>query len=106
MFHLESTEQGEGEGKRGERTDPAIFNSLLPTLSVLADTNNDVEPIITSVQALAMSLRTIANEGEGIIFEVVVKFSKRPVAAFIDDFVCSRKVEGLDTARVEGLGQC
>ena len=50
-----------------------------------------------------MALRAIADEGEGVVFEVVVKLGKRPVAALVDDLVRARKVESLDATRGDSL---
>ena len=50
-----------------------------------------------------MTLGAIADEGEGVVFEVVVKLCEGPVAAFIDDLLRARKVEGLDATRGERL---
>lgn len=101
-WYLSSQVRTSKEAGKG-RTDPAILQSLFPALAVLADTNDDIKAVVTSIQALAMALRAVANEGEGVVFEVVVKFGKRPVVALIDDLVRTRKVEGLDAAHREGL---
>lgn len=98
---------GEGEnGGEEEKTNPAIFDGLLPALAILADTDDDVETVVTGIQALAMTLRAIADKGEGVVFEVVVKPGKGPVAALIDNLVRASKVESLDATRREGLVLC
>ena len=51
---------------------PAILDGVLPGLSILADTNDDIETVVTEVEALAVTLRTVADEGEGIVLEVVL----------------------------------
>ena len=91
-----------GEARK-ERTDPAISDSLFPALAILADTDDDIEAIVTRIQTLAMTLRAIADEGEGVVFEVVVKLGKGPVAALVDDLLRARKVEGLDATRRDSL---
>lgn len=48
-------------------------------------------------------MRAIADEGEGVVFKVVVKLCKGPVAALIDDLIRTRKIEGLDATRRERL---
>lgn len=100
-WYLSKTDETEETGE--ERTDPAIFESLFPALAILADTDDDIETVITSIQTLAVALRTIANEGKSVIFEVVVDLGKGPVAALIDDLFRARKVESLDAARRESL---
>lgn len=51
---------------------PAVLNGLLPGSTILADTNDDVETVVTEVQALAVALRAVTDEGEGVIFEVLL----------------------------------
>jgi len=65
----------------------------------LSGTDDDIETVVTSIQALAMTLRTIADEGKGVVLGVVVELGKGPVAALIDDLVRARKVESLEGAR-------
>jgi hypothetical protein len=72
---------------------------LAPALAVLADTDNDIEAVVAGVQTLAVALRTIANEGEGVVFKVVLELGERPVSPLVDDLLGSGKVEGLDTTR-------
>jgi hypothetical protein len=51
---------------------PAVLFGLLPRGTVLADTDNDVQAIVTEVETLAVALRAVADEGEGVVFEVVL----------------------------------
>lgn len=69
-----------------DQTNPSVLHCLSPTFSVLADANDHIQTVVTSIQALAMSLRTIANEGERVIFEVVLKFCQRPITALVHNF--------------------
>lgn len=78
---------------------PTVLNGLLPALAVFADTDNDVEAVVTGVETLSVALRAVADQGEGVIFEVILELSQRPVGALVDDFLGTGKVEGLDTAR-------
>lgn len=80
-------------------TYPTIFQCLTPALTVFADTNNYVESVVTSVEALTMTLRAIPDEGESIVLKVLLKFRKRPVGTFVDGFLRPRKIQRLDTAR-------
>ena len=91
------------EEVREGRTDPTILDGLFPALAVLADTNDNVEAVVTSIQTLAMALRAVADEGEGVVLEVVVKLGKRPVAALVDDLLGACKVEGLYPTRTQSL---
>ena len=54
------------------RAHPTIFESLFPTLAVFANADDDFEAIVARVEALSVALRTIADEGKRIIFEVVM----------------------------------
>ena len=55
-----------------EPTHPSIIHSLLPTLSTFSNTDNDFQSIVTSVQGLTVSLGTVTDHGEGVVFEVAV----------------------------------
>ncbi len=79
-------------------TYPAISHGLLPALTVFADTNNDIEAVVASVQTLTMALRAITDKRERVVLEVVLELSQRPVAPFIHNLFCARKVERFDTA--------
>lgn len=52
--------------------DPAILLGVLPGLAVLADADDDVEAVVTEVEALAVTLGAVADEGEGVVLEVVL----------------------------------
>ena len=58
---------------------PAILLSVLPGLSVLSDTNNDVEAVVTEVKTLAVTLRTVTNEGQSVVLEVLKELLLGPV---------------------------
>lgn len=51
---------------------PTVLLSILPGLSVLSDTNNDVEAVVTEVKTLAVALRAVANEGQSVVLEVLL----------------------------------
>ena len=75
---------------------------MLPALTVLADTDDDIETVVAGVQALTVALRTVANEGEGVVLEVVLEFGERPVASLKDGLLGACKVESLDATGLEG----
>ena len=54
---------------------PAILLRLFPARAVLSDTDDHVQAVVAEVQALAVALRAVADEGKGIVLEVVL--SKR-----------------------------
>lgn len=51
---------------------PAILNGILPGLTVLSDTNDDVEAVVTEVETLAVALRAIADERQSVVLEVLL----------------------------------
>ena len=51
---------------------PAILHGVLPRGTVLSYTDDDVEAVVTEVEALAVALRAVADEGEGVVLEVVL----------------------------------
>jgi hypothetical protein len=86
-------------------TYPTIRHRLLPTLTILTDTDNDVKTIITSIQTLAMSLRAVPDKGQGIVLEIVLQLSQWPITAFVYNLFCSCKIKSFDTTdSLEGNG--
>jgi hypothetical protein len=55
--------------------DPTILDGVLPGLAVFSDTNDDVQAVVTEVKALAVALGTVADQGEGVVLEVVLGWS-------------------------------
>jgi hypothetical protein len=53
--------------------DPAVLDSLLPRSTVLSDANDDIETVVTEVEALTVALRSVPNKGQSIIFEVILQ---------------------------------
>lgn len=51
---------------------PAILLRLLPASTVFSHANNDIEAVVTEVQALTMTLRSVSNERKGVVLEVVL----------------------------------
>ena len=58
---------------------PAILNSILPGLAVLANTNDDIEAVVAKVKTLAVALGAVADESEGIVLEVLQQLLLRPI---------------------------
>lgn len=58
---------------------PAILDGVLPGLAVLADTDDDVEAVVTEVKTLTVTLRAVADESEGVVLEVVLKKERESV---------------------------
>lgn len=53
--------------------DPAILLGLLPRGAALPDTDDDVEAVVAEVEALTVALRAVADEGKGVVLEVVLE---------------------------------
>jgi len=51
---------------------PAVLDRILPRLTVLSDTNDNVQAVVSEVETLAVALRAIADQSEGIVLEVVL----------------------------------
>lgn len=79
-------------------TYPTIGNCLLPARAVFTDTDDNVQAIVTCIQTLAVTLRAVADEGEGIVLEVLLELGKRPVTTFPYVLLDASKIESLDTA--------
>lgn len=52
--------------------DPAILDSILPGLALLPHANNDIQAVVTQVEALAVTLGAVADQSEGVVLEVVL----------------------------------
>ena len=52
---------------------PAILDGLLPAGTVFPDTDNDVQAVVAEVEALAVALGAVADEGEGVVLEVLLE---------------------------------
>lgn len=55
--------------------DPAILDGVVPGLAVLSHTDDDVQAIVTEVKTLAVTLGTVADQGEGVVLEVLLGWS-------------------------------
>jgi hypothetical protein len=53
---------------------PAILNGLLPRLTIFPHTDDDVEAVVAEVQALAVTLRSVSDEGKSVVLEVVLRY--------------------------------
>jgi hypothetical protein len=47
-----------------------------------------------------VALGAVADEGEGVVLEVLLELGDGPVAALVDDLLGAGEVEGLDTTRL------
>lgn len=61
-----------GDIKEGLSGDPTVLLSLLPGLSTLSDTNNDLDTLVSGVEGLTVTLRSVTDHGKGVILEEAV----------------------------------
>ena len=78
-------------------TYPAIVHRLLPTLTVLTDTDDDVDAIITRIEALTMPLRAITNHCERVVLEILLELGQGPVTALVHGLLGTSEIECLDS---------
>lgn len=85
---------------------PAILNRLLPAVAVLPHTDDHVQAVVAEVQTLAVALRAVADEGEGVILEVVlVKLSVKVHPSFIEVHGHTRSFSRGQSSRSIAKGQ-
>jgi hypothetical protein len=53
--------------------DPAILDCFLPRSAILPHADYDVQAVVAEIETLAVTLRAVADESEGVIFEVVLR---------------------------------
>jgi hypothetical protein len=51
------------------------LNRFLPRGAILSNPNDDVQAVVTEIETLAVALRAVADEGEGVVFEVFLQSS-------------------------------
>jgi hypothetical protein len=56
---------------------PTILNSLLPRSTVLPNTDDDVQTVVTEVETLTVALGTVADESKSVVLEVFLQSSIR-----------------------------
>lgn len=49
---------------------PTILHSFLPRCAILSHTDDDIETVVAEIETLAVTLRAVADQGEGVILEV------------------------------------
>ena len=51
---------------------PAVLLRLFPACAIFPYTNDYIETVVTEIEPLTVTLRAVADEREGIVFEVVL----------------------------------
>lgn len=52
--------------------DPAILLCVLPAGTALSNSNDDIEAVVAEVESLSVTLRTVSDEGKGVVLEVLL----------------------------------
>jgi hypothetical protein len=52
---------------------PAILDGLLPAGTIFPDTDNDVQAVVAKVEALAVTLGSVADHGHSVVLEVFLQ---------------------------------
>lgn len=52
---------------------PAILFRFFPRGAVLADANDDIQAIVSEIETLTVALGAVADQGEGVVLEVVLR---------------------------------
>ena len=52
---------------------PAILYRLFPASTVFPHADDHIQPVVAEVQALTVTLRAVADQGEGVVLEVVLR---------------------------------
>lgn len=77
--------------------DPAVLDGLLPRSTILTDTDDDVQALVTQVKTLTVTLGTVTDESKGIVLEELVELLTGPIGTLVDILLDTGEVNGLDT---------
>lgn len=77
---------------------PAVLDGLLPGSTILADTDNDVQTLVTEVETLTVTLGAVADQGKGVVLEVLLELLTGPVLTLVDGLLVISEGDGLNTA--------
>ncbi len=58
---------------------PSVLLRLFPALAILPHANDHVETIVAQVEPLAVTLRAVADQSQGVVLEVVQELVAWPV---------------------------
>ena len=61
-----------GDIEKSLSGDPTVLLSLLPGLSTLSDTDNDLDTLVSGVEGLTVTLRSVTDHGKGVVLEEAV----------------------------------
>lgn len=84
--------------------DPSIFDGGLPGGTVLSDTDDDVQAVISQVQTLAVTLGTVTNQGHCVVLEVLQQLFSWPVGSFVNQLFNTAEVNLLQASDSTDVG--
>jgi hypothetical protein len=58
-----------GDIEKSLSGDPTVLLSLLPGFSTLSDTDNDLDTLVSGVEGLTVTLRSVTDHGKGVVLE-------------------------------------
>jgi hypothetical protein len=67
---------GLGDVEEGLTLDPSVLLGLLPRLSALSHTDDDLEALVSGVERLSVALRSVTDHGERVVLEVATISSR------------------------------
>ncbi|KAH3660712.1 hypothetical protein OGATHE_005044 [Ogataea polymorpha] len=83
---------------------PSVLNGSLPRSTILSDTNDDVQTVVSQIQTLAVTLGTVTDQSKSIVLEVLKQLLSWPVSSLVDNLLDTTKVDLLDTSDTRNLG--
>lgn len=63
---------------------PAVLLSFFPRCAILSHTNDNVETVISKVEALTVTLGAVTDEGKGVVLEVILPMVRLTAAVEAD----------------------
>jgi hypothetical protein len=82
------------DGEQVLSGNPSFINSLLVGLT-LTLTDDNVDTVITEVKSLSTTLRTVSEDGNGVILEGLEKLLLGDIGTLVDSLLGTTEVEGL-----------
>lgn len=76
---------------------PAVLDGGLPGGTVLTDTDDDVQTVVSHVQTLAVTLGTVADQRKGVVGEVLQQLLSWPVGTLVHSLDSTTEVDLLQT---------
>lgn len=82
------------DGEQVLSGNPSFFDSLLESLT-LTLTNDNIDTVVTKVESLTTTLRTITKDSNSVILEGLEQLLAGNIRSLIDDLLGTTKIESL-----------